>query len=79
MSRLKRLRVDKEIAALLEVRESTVEQCEGCVSDKKDFCECYAFPKAKWRDGNCVRASHFRADLIEEEKKKRVGQQKQRR
>ena len=70
--------VDKKIAALIEAREPTVEQCEGCKSDKTDFCECYAFPKAKWRDGNCVRASHLAPEIITDDKK-RIGQQKQKR
>lgn len=78
MGRLSRTGVDKKTAALLEVREPTVEQCEGCKSDKVDFCECYAFPKAKWLNGNCVRASHLAPELLEEEKK-RIGQQKQKR
>lgn len=68
--------VDKKIAALIEVREPTVEQCKGCNSDKTNYCECYVFPASKWRLGNCVRASHLAPEIIED-KKKRVGQQKQ--
>lgn len=74
---MRKVFIEKNIAALIEEREPTVEQCEGCVSNKVDFCECYAFPKAKWRDGNCVRASQLAPEILEEEKKKRVGQQKQ--
>ena len=41
-------------------------------------CECYAFPKAMWRNGMCLRATHVNKKSDSQSSGKvRVGQQKQ--
>jgi len=42
----------------------------------KKFCSVYAFPKAKWRNGDCNMADHIEIEAAKKEKI-RVGQQKQ--
>jgi len=42
----------------------------------KKFCIVYAFPKAKWRNGDCNMADHIELEAAKKEKV-RVGQQKQ--
>lgn len=59
-------------------RQPITEQCSGCENITIDeYCECYLYPPAKWRVGDCPRASHLKPDLIKEQKS-RVGQQKHR-
>ena len=42
----------------------------------KRYCKSYAFPAAKWRNGNCNMADHIEIEVAKKEKV-RVGQQKQ--
>jgi len=54
-----------------------VEECKGCNRIDNGYCSVYINPKAKWRAGKrCPLASHL-ITLVEDEGKKRVGQQKQ--
>ena len=57
-------------------RDHPTNPCEYLEKDS-DYCTAYAFPKTRWKLGNCPLATH-----IETEKSKkgkiRVGQQKQR-
>jgi len=45
------------------------------VPDPVCYCRSYAFPTAKWRNGNCNMADHLEFDVKKD--KIRVGQQKQ--
>lgn len=59
-----------------EERKPVVEQCEGCGNIEGAECKSYLIPEAKWRMGDCPRATHLQTG--EKGKKKvRVGQQKQ--
>ena len=40
------------------------------------YCKSYAFPAAKWRNGNCNMADHIVTE-VKKDSKVRVGQQKQ--
>lgn len=50
-------------------------------SSIEDYCHVYAFPKEKWRNGNCPMADvELKENMIQDKKQKvRVGQQKQKR
>lgn len=50
-----------------------------CSKASGKHCKVYAFPKAKWRSGDCVMAdTKLQTSIIETKKEKvRVGQQKQ--
>jgi hypothetical protein len=55
------------------------EKCYGCDKVTKDeTCEAYINPSIWWREGwNCPLATHVKKSITEEEVRKRVGQQKQ--
>ena len=41
------------------IKETIVEQCNGCNRIDEDYtCKAYVSPKAKWRNGTCNLASH---------------------
>ena len=81
------VRVDKTIEALKVIREPIVEQCKKVIEDELhvcsrsdgEACTAYAFPKAKWRVGDCPLADSELKTKVEVETKGkiRVGQQKQ--
>ena len=58
-------------------KKPIVEQCNGCSNVEGTFCKIWASPAGKWRLGNCPSATHGKTEVIEPEKKVRVGQQKQ--
>jgi hypothetical protein len=84
----------KRIENLRKNRKPIVQKCIGCkniieelIEEYKggrfydgSFCSCYAHPESKWRVGVCPRATHVVREVSKEKisKKKRVGQQKQR-
>lgn len=53
-----------------------VEQCTGCAHVDRVYCKSYLIPEAKWRMGDCPRATHLQ--MVKKIKTVvRVGQQKQ--
>jgi hypothetical protein len=52
------------------------EQCEGCGKVVDGECKAYPNPANWWRLGGCPLATHLRK-VVEDNTKKRVGQQKQ--
>lgn len=83
---------EKVIADLMEKRLPTVKQCSGVTTDGKIhlcsrtdvnekgvYCKVYAFPSAKWRNGDCPMADDELRTVVETDPqgKVRVGQQKQ--
>jgi len=60
------------------MKQPIVEQCiagEKCcskvvVEGEKSFCKSYAFPTAKWKNGNCNMADHL---IIEKKDSKKVN------
>ena len=83
------LHTDQVIEKLKQDRETIVAQCKKEATDKDpavlcsrsngEVCQVYAFPKAKWRHGDCPMADpELRTRIIDDKKVKvRVGQQKQ--
>jgi hypothetical protein len=77
---------------LQRLKEPIIEKCMGEKTCSKVFplmkevnfgdpstlphCLVYAFPKAKWRNGDCNMADHIELEAAKKEKI-RVGQQKQ--
>jgi len=67
-----------------EDRVPVIEKCEGCarteVINDQELCLAYLTPASRWRLGNCALATHVTTIVGEEQQgKKRVGQQKQKR
>ena len=58
---------DKQSIELKKNRMPIVDECNGCGNIDGEFCNCYMSPEAKWRHGNCVRATEFRLKTEEEE------------
>ena len=57
--------------------EKVVDQ-RTCAWANGETCKVYAFPDAKWRNGNCVMATHVETEAEKRQQAKvRVGQQKQ--
>lgn len=83
--------LNKTIEELKVIRQPINEKCKRMITEKDEeklhicsrsdgeMCNVYAFPSAKWRNGDCPMADAILRSVIEEEKieKVRVGQQKQ--
>jgi hypothetical protein len=78
---------DKVIEGLKVIKEPLYEKCmreidgENHICSRADegYCKSYAFPKAKWRLGDCPMADEVLREkhIAQESVKVRVGQQKQ--
>ena len=78
---------NKEAERLKEKRSIVDPKCGKQEDDKisvcsrvdGNYCGVYAYPAAKWRNGDCPMADSFlrTEQLVEEVGKVRVGQQKQ--
>ena len=82
------IKQNKVIEELKSKREPIDENCKKVIEDELHICSrsdgevcgVYAFPKAKWRNGDCPMCDSQLKTVIEEEiktDKVRVGQQKQ--
>lgn len=52
---MKKLRIEEK----REERWPVVQECEGCDHREGNFCNCYAFPEAKWGRRKCPMATHL--------------------
>jgi len=60
------------------IEDEKVVETKVCDNVDGEKCKVYAFPDAKWRLGNCVKATHIETEAEQAQSaKKRVGQQKQ--
>ena len=70
-------RIIRKIEKEKAIRSAIIEKCNPCSLHDKIECPVYAYPKAKWRLGDCPMATHVIARTKETDKfKRRVGQQK---
>lgn len=60
-------------------KTKVIDKCEGCarINERTNFCTTYVNPEKKWRLGNCPLATHVVVRVEENQEKRRVGQQKQ--
>lgn len=81
------IKTDRVVEELKLIRKGIVEQCKKVIDDELhvcsrsdgEVCNVYAFPKAKWRTGDCPMCDSELKTIVEETQteKVRVGQQKQ--